>query len=127
MKTTQPFIVFSAFNSESTLEDNVSRHITVREFLDAEEIKYIEVEGVYKGEHERSFLVPDTDRARAISENTARSYGQECILLVDANKRAELVYQDGTREQIGTWRRVRLNEAPNSYTIGPRGEKYTCG
>ena len=126
MNTIQPFIIFSVFNSDSTLEENTHRHVTVREFLDAESIKYIEVEGVYKGDHERSFLVSDTDRSRAIVENAAISYGQECILFVDANKNADLVYQDGTRESIGKWGRVGSNESPDSYTVGPRGERYTC-
>ena len=123
MKTSQPFIVFSVYLDGDN--DNVHRHTTVREFLDAELVPYVECLGVYKGQSERSFLVADTDRGRAIADNAAASYGQESILLVDANKNAELVYRDGTRESIGTWRTVARGETPDSYTEH-NGTKYTC-
>ena len=125
MNHQQPFIVFSVYNKNESNRTNVERHVIVSEFLDAESIKYLDCVGVYDGCEERSFLVPNTDRARAIAENAAASYGQESILLVDSAKNAELVYRDGTRERIGTWRKCKRNEEPKAYTEYD-GKKYTC-
>lgn len=60
------------------------------------------VEGCYKGETERSYLVPDNGVGETRVLEFLREYKQESALLLDNQRNAFLVYSDdGRREHIG--------------------------
>ena len=127
MNTSQPFVIFSVYETKNSDNYNRARHLAFREWLTDEDIPFVECQGVYKGESEQCFLLADDERGLQVAENAANTYGQESILLVDANKAATLVYRDGTREPIGVWTSFDLEEGnePDSYTIH-KGRTYRC-
>lgn len=120
MNIETPFIVVSCDRSENTPEVATSRRDTFEHQIRALGHAFIPVTGKYKGLPERAFLVlaPDT----ATEENIfrlARRYGQESVLLVDANRYATLAFLNpdvggpAVKELkgIGFWREVTREEA----------------
>jgi len=60
-------------------------------------LRYMPVDGVYKGKHESSFIVfcDDVFDVLRITTKGLTTYGQECVLVLDLNKgRAILNYAD---------------------------------
>ena len=103
-------------------------------FWDQYDFRYKKVYGVYKGEHERSYVIPvDPDEgARDVGALRSIAYlnNQESILVVHGDGSAYLHYTSdpwyGHVEFIGRWRDVPEGEAKASdcYTYDPHTGRY---
>ena len=74
--------------------------------------------GKYEGTVEDCAIVFDStgDKLQGLLE-LAASWKQECILEVDPARVASLVYSDGTRSRIGTWKAIKNTKTlPPCYT-----------
>ena len=118
MKTSQPFIIFSAFENGIEGKHNLERDSRVRELLSRHSIQFESVVGSYNGEKELSLLVADTTEIRAIVDLVCILYNQESILACDANKRCRLEFTDPDRSpvELGLWREITENSTGNSWS-----------
>lgn len=93
---------------------------------------YARATGVWQGEEEASYVVAyDPKKWLGVVDELvriARNYGQECILLADAERNAELVpvCNPDCTGPLGKLRALRPGEAmPDGYTV-LNGVKYIC-
>lgn len=66
------------------------------------------VSGVYKGTHEQSYMIPLFNESHLSKlKCLASDFDQECIMHLDANRMATLIYMDGRKDEvIGAFRSV---------------------
>lgn len=131
MRTNIPFVVISAERVEYTDAVNQWRTDSLASQLAARDLRFIPVDGVYKGRAEHSFLVflPPDHAAYTLTmlRQLGKRWGQESVLHVDANRGAELLYTDGRGPiDLGQWQTVSATEAANAdgYTYSPDTESY---
>jgi hypothetical protein len=116
------FIIFSVFRTEnSNMQNEVNLHKTKR-LLDYYNIDYTEVLGCYKGSTEQSLRVPMA--ALGVIKAIAGKYNQESILLVDAENRVSLLFQNGETMDLGRLQEISEAEAFNSEAWSLIGNKY---
>ena len=125
----QPFIVLSAESADDTKLGNEFRSDALRAALKAKNIRYIELEGVYKGKRERGFAAVWNAKSLKSIRQLAQFFGQESILYVDSVRRASLIYLDGRRDyrvSLGLWRNATKQEAEHheSYSFDPQLRAY---
>lgn len=131
MRTNIPFVVISAERVEYDPPVNEWRTASLEHQLQARDLHYAPVDGVYQGKHERSFIVflPPDHAAYTLTmlRQLGKRWGQESILHVDANRGAELLYLDGRDPiELGTWQTVTAADAANAdgYTYSPDADAY---
>lgn len=115
MNTEMPFIVLSSDRADNSPEVNKERRILLEHQLAARGLDFKQVTGVYKGLQEVSYIVltpKDGDEHACLQ--LARRYGQESVLLVDANRyTVEALLNEGAggvdinfTRPLGFWRRL---------------------
>lgn len=131
MTSKTPFTIISAKLPRYSDEANAARTRALESQLRGRNLNFLPVQGCYKGQRERSFLVLcdglDTERGRAFNlcALLAERYGQESILYVDGGRYASLAViktggRLGSREvPLGRWREVADVEGRDAYTITP--------
>jgi len=113
MNKKDAFVIFSAFQSRLSHQDNMDNHKKVLRHLEDFGFKYKVVEGVYRGESELSILVPVINQVfdLATVEQLAHIYNQHSILFVDSDRNAELKFMVKPFD-------ASLNELPKSEKLG---------
>lgn len=137
MNTHTPFVVISSDRYNLTPELNEARRDTFVHQLAQRGLSFKQVQGVYKGNAEVSFIVlidNTADEHNAL--RLARHYGQESALYVDANRavsllvlRAEVGGPDvDSTEALGIWAAVpeSVAKAQGAYTLSD-GVYYVAG
>ena len=108
MNKKDAFVIFSAFQSRLSHQDNMDNHKKVLRHLKDFGLKHKVVEGVYRGESELSILVPVINQVfdLATVEQLAHIYNQHSILFVDSDRNAELKFMvkafDENLDQVKT-------------------------
>ena len=91
-------------------------------------LKFKPLMGVYKGQSERSYLVPLTVHNTGLVFGLARKYNQESILISDIDRSTKLVYLKGhgSEESIGVLTHVSEGKAKShdGYTYDPKSNQY---
>ena len=91
MRTESPAIIFSVYRSKVSETINKANHVNAGLLLKSHGIRFAECDGVYKGQHEKSYLVLCTDPdAERVVRNLATWHLQESVLAIDANRNARL-------------------------------------
>jgi len=113
MNKKDAFVIFSAFQSRLSHQDNMDNHKKVLRHLEDFGFNYKVVEGVYRGESELSILVPVINQVfdLATVEQLAHIYNQQSILFVDSDRNAELKFMVKAFD-------ASLNELPKSEKLG---------
>lgn len=139
MLVTTQFAIISAERHTSTPADNLRETQRLSLELCDLGLSFKQVEGVYGGTSERSFLVRLSDSgvvARdqiAILSDQARAYAQDCILHVDASSQAWLIGACDEPDKwthLGKWQQVTLPADGNipihwdAYTHDPAEDTY---
>lgn len=117
MRVEQPVYIFSVERADASASENDAARRYALAIFKQRRIPYKLLTGVYAGEREQSYLVPDTDAATVFQ--LARWYQQESVLYLDANRNAQLIYlAGGPSEELGPWREINPNGAlPEAYTV----------
>lgn len=97
-------IIFSVFKNTTSEATNHSIHSKVAAFLMAADIDFTEVNGVYKGHSELSFVVSHSERR--LVEILVEKFSQESFLLIRGNGYTYLEYADGSSDRLGKWSEV---------------------
>src|SRR6266404_608267 len=114
MNVTPPFVIFSVSRTEYADELTADRTEFAARQLQARNIAYIRIDGVFSGITTRAFLVFTHERTYEAQEieSLAARYGQKNILYVDA---AGLAYtrpmDGGPDEEIGRFKEVSSYDA----------------
>lgn len=116
MKTsTLHMIVFSVFRQDQNTQVNFRNHMLVSELLHADLLSFKELVGSYKGTLENSYMVfiPFERLPLAMEKirKIAERYGQESMLYIDNENKAELLYLNGHVEKLGRFTSVPREEA----------------
>jgi len=125
MKTEAVTFIISGYQKDLPLENNQAAHAYLKAELDHHNIGYKTVAGKYKGFEEQSLVVVGAWTALLL--DLADDVGQECILMLDANREAYLLYVDGDeQEHIGSWVTASKAEAlaEDSWTYCPALDSY---
>lgn len=85
----QPCYIVSVYRKDASEEDNTHCHAGVRRFLRARQVPFKELEGMYKGELEYSFLIPAT--YANVVKQVGIFYEQESILYLDESRYAYFI------------------------------------
>lgn len=128
--THTPFIIFSGEKSNLSLETNrgITEHI--KRMLQIYDIPFKEIEGVYDGVPEKSFLIVGDVTARNVVGRIALAHEQESILFVDQFRNTELHFLDGSAViNLGDWTEVSEEEAKKTEAFSKdisTGKYYIC-
>ncbi len=98
------FIIYSVFQSSQSELNNVRAHSREQAWLRSQGIPYTECLGVYQGKREYSLQV-GREYSHLIKERALLAK-QECILIVNSESQAMLVYPNSEVKSIGRFRRV---------------------
>jgi len=104
----------TAWLASESLSDNLKRNAVLSNQLFNFGFPVEVVAGKYEHADEQSFAVGvhGRDTVEMLARYAARTLEQECVLVVDNDEhKAELVYSDGKREALGTWRTIPEDEA----------------
>lgn len=138
MRTEIPFAILSAARAEFSAEVNESRHAALGSQLRGRNLDFAAVAGHWQGNAEPAYIVllPDA-RALALVLLLASRYAQEAVLLVDANRAAELRTVDysagaagvrwGLAMALGSWREVDDTDGLEAYTETADGRTWHAG
>ena len=123
-----PIVIFSVRRKGVSQSINDWAHESTYRLLDAEGIGHVFVNGVYKGESERSFLVNGRHLARVLE--IASQYAQESVLYIHSDRHAELLdpKTGGVIQSLGQFREVDARESVNleSYTQTQDGKVWVA-
>ena len=113
---TERLFIFSVFQSGNTSEVNRAIHDNLFKSLIANNRFPFQVKGRYLGSDELSIGVWGDNNWESIVGDICNTHKQECYLVVYTNQgnRAELVYNNGSRKDIGVLTKVSHVEAINS-------------
>ncbi len=116
-----PFVILSAKTKNLSSVETFKQNYALKEILKTSGLPFKMVSGRYGGEDEDSFLIPNISEKDAL--DIARLFSQECILVVDKNREAKLVFTDGSEsENLGYFTN---GESDDNFTIDA-GIKYIC-
>ena len=116
-----PFVIVSANTKEQSSVDAFKQNFALKEHLRFNGISFKIVSGQYEGKTEVSFLIPNISEKDAL--DIAKLFSQECILVVDHHREAQLHYTDGRFcKQLGFFI---TGESDDNFTIN-NGIKYIC-
>ena len=112
-------LVIMAINTDSYTNDIKA----IQEYIPKYNRKALQ--GVYKGTSELAYLVEVNDNMDAI-QAIASKHNQDCILYLDNQRNAYLVYPDNSQEHIGVFKSAskQLAEKQDSYTYNPETNTY---
>lgn len=111
MLNTKRFAIFSLKGIDTGFNAGYIRS-KIEHDLKSKSLGFKIVKGSYKGTLETSILViVDTDAKWNFIQDLAFRDGQESILLVNENRKANLVYRDYSVEPIGDFRNVSAVQA----------------
>lgn len=119
MKQLQEFIILSAELDTTTVRSNFYRTELLEFMLQELKLPYKQIQGCYKGSTEQSFMVIVKDEAEyeVIRDFAFKSFNQESILFRDLYGSASLVFQDGTKEQLGKFKQVDNVDNLEAYSV----------
>lgn len=118
--TTRLFI-YSVYQLNKSTEDNYKTDVDEASILVASGWEHESVEGVYQGRKESSFIVQGDNNAESFVAKRAKQHKQECYMVVNNDKTAELVFNDGSRKVIGKWTKVEGKPEGKDYTKTSKG------
>ena len=121
MNISRQVVILSAETGNATFEGNRQRTENLEACLNDLNLTFKRGTGVHKGTQETSFVVivnNETD-IEVLRDFAFKSFAQDSILHVDSNQEAVLIFNDGTREQLGRLEQVNREIATSrdSYTI----------
>lgn len=122
------FILACNTNCPPKTEFSLFKHYLKLKGFDKELINsIIQVDGVYNGKTEKSYVIPDKVTIREILQ-VAEHYNQECVLFVDRNNQACLIYPSiSSTQELGTWKEVSKEVAERNYShTFFNGKYYVC-
>ena len=118
-----PRIIFSVHRNDREASINALNHVNTAMALKHTECNPIVLNGVYKGQAEKSFMMRNTETNLGIAKKLAEYYGQESILLIDNEGTGVLHFINGGTERLG---RMRVsNVKPIGYYSQYRDEYLT--
>lgn len=117
MNTKKRVILMSAELSTLTSFENADRTESLRMLLTNKGYNITSVLGSYKGKLERSFLIDASEDIVKPLQGVAGYFGQESILVVNEDQKANLIYSNGKTEQIGTMSQVNFIGDKDSWTL----------
>lgn len=107
MNVRNKFIILSAFRTEADAVTNYHKHAVTAATLANYGFGFKQVEGVYKGSKELSYVVVYyTPEQRQFLIDMANSLEQEAVLDVDSQRDAVLVYANGDMQPVGRFASV---------------------
>ena len=125
------YAFLSAERPQYSDEVNAGRHETLAQQLMARGFAVCEVKGCYEGVPERSWMIDLRGEAPPLLYvmELAKRYGQESVLVIDAEGQGWLNYVGfAAREHLGEFRQAALPaEKLSAYTIMPDGTLWVCG
>lgn len=128
LENNEAFYIVSVMHASLTSEANFDRHEETKVWLTSLNIPYKVVKGVYKGVTEQAFLLiaDDIGKTYKVATMLAEEYNQECILSVNENREAKLLYPN-SETNIGKFQRVVSTAGLDSYTVDlETGQAWTC-
>ena len=83
------------------------------------------VHGVYQGQHELSYII-EVDGNLHVIQELANKHNQECILYLDNQREAYLIFPDNSEEYIGSFKSASESYAKeqDNYTYNPQTDTY---
>lgn len=128
MKQQKEIVILSTFKQGHTDKENAQRHRLLKDMLSDVHLKYMEIEGYYKGDHELSLLVPykNEEEYNTILHYAFVNFRQESVLVSDYKRDTKLIFNDGLEQRIGKLQRVPETEAIQSqnYSFVPSTRTY---
>jgi len=120
-----PFVLISAELSSLSQEENKQRTEELLARLQRADMAFKKVQGKYQGTTETSYLVVAmTASDRTFLEILGKEYGQECILYVDRDRLATLIYSDKVTP-IGSFKLISKDKEPTGdYTYDYETNTY---
>lgn len=116
--TLRPLVIL-AINTDSYGNDIKA----IQEFIP--NYNRLAVHGVYKGDKELSYIIEVDDNLDTI-QALSNKHKQECVLYLDNQREAYLIYPDGSKEYIGSF--VSASKAlaiqQDNYTYNPETDTY---
>jgi hypothetical protein len=114
-------VILSAHRANLDDATNTMRHNLLCQMLRDLGLVYNAVDGVYKGTKETSLLVVlnNTTELETISDFAFKNFEQESILYSDSNRATQLIFNNGTTQELGRLTQVTKQETEklDSYTI----------
>lgn len=114
------FIIYSVYNQHNTPKQNLDKHLVECKALQMLGVDFTECVGVYKGAQELSIRV--SREFGDLVKSRAWDASQECILVVNQENKAFLVYPKDVN-RLGTWQAVPTTYKGDHTLID--GKKYT--
>lgn len=115
--------IFSTYQANKTLDENMKNHVALFEYLTKKDYRPIHVAGKYKDQHEESILLMGpVEEYQDLVRGLAREFNQESILEVQPHNKfkAVLYYLSSNKEEpIGIFTDVHPIRAcqQNAYSI----------
>ena len=109
----KPILIFSIYRADESKETNEVAHYAAMSVLEGAKAEFIELEGSYLNQREKSFLVQDWE-LRGLIETLCRAYKQESYIESHGDRFTTLCYLNGHRENIGYLVNVSEQEAKAS-------------
>lgn len=120
------FYIFSTFKSDLPREVNLGAHENVKQYLEAINIPFKEVQGFYKNTEELSIVVIGDHES--LVQDLASQYGQESYLFVDQHGFSTLHKPNGEHlESLGVFTEAKTMDeivTLDSYTYSPETKQF---
>jgi hypothetical protein len=108
----KPVIILSAFRKDLTDTQNMQRHTELESSLGKLKFANKVVVGCYKGVKELSYVIPYNDVAEElVLISLGEHFNQECVLKLDDNRNASLLYTNGSQEPLGHFHPITEKDA----------------
>ena len=131
MNVQTPFVISTSDRAIYDADLNAQRRDMLERQLAVRGLDFKRVEGSYNGTNETSYVVlTPRDGDEHLCLALASRYGQESVLIVDANRYATLAYvsQFGGHitgsKPVGFWRHVTRQEAEEAGSYTRDGDSY---
>lgn len=126
----KPITIFSVYQSGLDVGINQREHERTLDLLRRNGIRHMELDGVYKGQHERSILIEHGENEheeRILIHAIAEKYNQESVLYTNELRQGVLIYTRTLETtNIGVLRLIGDGEKlPDSYSVTKDGLRYT--
>ena len=117
------FYLISASCAHFRTDDNLVRTQSLKTELELCGLPFKGVAGMYNNVPEASFMVPTSNRELIL--DLAKKFDQRCVLHVDKNREAAMVYVSGLKDQYqGKWKSIQDVEAASIGNYTKDGEYY---
>ena len=111
----EPILIFSVYRDTESQETNEVAHYAAMAVLEGAKAAFIELDGFYNRQREKSFLLQGWE-LRGLIETLCHAYKQECYLEAHGDRFATLCFQNGERRNVGYIVAVSEEEAKASAT-----------